>query len=47
MYLGKKSSKKPRTLGQKMSGALYTLGSKIAPAVISQLLTKVAPKLLM
>jgi hypothetical protein len=47
MYIGKKSSKQPRTLGQKMAGAVYSLGTRIAPAVLSSVVTKALPKLLM
>lgn len=47
MYLGQKSNKKPRTLGQKIGGAVYGLGSKIVQGALTQLLIKNLPKLLL
>lgn len=47
MYLGRKSNKKPRTLGQKMAGAFYSLGSKIVPNILTSVAVKALPKLLM
>jgi hypothetical protein len=47
MYLGKKSAKKPRTLGQKLSGAVYGLGSKMASSALTQLALKNLPKMIL
>jgi hypothetical protein len=47
MYLGKKASKKPRSLGQKIGGAIVGLGTKIGTGVLTQLVAKQLPKLLL
>lgn len=48
MYLGKKQNTKPKkTLGQKLGGAVYGLGSKIAQGVLTQVIMKNLPKLLL
>jgi hypothetical protein len=48
MYLGNKQNKKPKkTLGQKIGGAVYGLGSKIAQGVLTQVIMKNLPKLLL
>jgi len=47
MYLGKKQNKKPKTLGQKLGGAVYGLGSKVLPSLLTQMVIKHLPKLLL
>lgn len=48
MYLGKKQNQKPKkTLGQKIGGAVYGLGSKIVQGVLTQVIMKNLPKLLL
>lgn len=46
MYLGQKSNKKPKTLGQKVSSGVYSLGSKVVQGALTNLLMKNIPKLL-
>ena len=47
MFLGQKSNKKPKTLGQKLTGAVYGLGSKVIQGALTQLLIRNLPKLLL
>lgn len=47
MYLGKKNTKKPRSLGQKIGGAVVGLGTKIGTGVLTNLALKTLPKMIL